>query len=53
MKGLVADVIIGLIAIEAVKIYGKIKYEQGRCDVIDQIYDKDGYVVFVEKEKES
>lgn len=44
MRGLVADVIVGIIAIEAIRIYGKIKYEQGKMDATKAI------VVEVKKE---
>ena len=44
MRGLVADVIVGIIAIEAIRIYGKIKYEQGKMDAAKAI------VVEVKKE---
>ena len=52
MKNLVIDVVVGMIAIEAIRIYGKIKYEKGRSDTIDQIYEKGGCVVFMDIEKE-
>ena len=47
MRGLVADVIVGIIAIEAIRIYGKIKYEQGKMDATNAI------VVEVKKETEA